>query len=224
MEEKGVTFSDELRWGTEKIVVHNYPNKEDLMYEASLSCSPTQTYVPKIYEENENSFPQHHTAIVDSGATHIYIAPNGPHVPLDTSAATIKVGTANVQVAISAGKATLPIPQLEADFPTTGYIMPDFTNTLICVGPIFDANCTVVFQKKDLTVLSTEGTPILQGWRENKLPRLWRFYLKPNDRSIQNYTTTNQKISVAHIAYGLPIIEALFRYMHVSSGFPVKST
>ena len=52
MEEKGVTFSDELRWGTEKIVVHNYPNKEDLMYEASLSCSPTQTYVPKISEEN----------------------------------------------------------------------------------------------------------------------------------------------------------------------------
>ena len=68
------------------------------MYEASLSCSPTQMYMPTLYEENENSLPQQHTGIVDSGATHLYIVPNAPHGPLDTSADTIKVGTANGQV------------------------------------------------------------------------------------------------------------------------------
>ena len=71
--------------------------------------------------------------------------------------------------------------------------MPSFTNTLIGAGPIYDANCTVVFNKKDVTVLSPEDKPILQGWTEKKLPRLWRFALKPTDRSIKDYTTTNQK-------------------------------
>ena len=99
MEKKEVKFSDEWRWGTAKTVVHKPPNKENLMYEASLICSPTQTYVPKISEENENSLPQQHTRILDSGATHFYIAPNAPHGPLDTITATIKVGTANGQVA-----------------------------------------------------------------------------------------------------------------------------
>ena len=117
------------------------------MYEAILSCSPTQTYMPTQYEGKENILPQQHTVIVDSGATHLYIAPTAPHEPLDTSAATIKVGTVNGQVETSAAKATLPIPQLTAYFPTIGYIMSSFTNKLIGVGPICDANCTV-FQEK----------------------------------------------------------------------------
>ena len=53
--------------------------------------------------------------------------------------------------------------------------MPTFTNTLIGVAPICDANCIVVFRKEDVTVLSPQGKPILQGWREDKLPRLWIF-------------------------------------------------
>ena len=39
----------------------------------------------------------------------------------------IRVGTANGKVAISIATATLPIPQLNSDFPTKGYIMPTFT-------------------------------------------------------------------------------------------------
>ena len=100
---------------------------------------------------------------MDSGATYLYIAPTAPHGPPDTSAATIKVGTANRKVETPAAKSTLPIPQLTADFPTTGYIIPSFTNTLIGVGPIFDANCTVVFKKKDVTLISPEGKKILTG-------------------------------------------------------------
>ena len=156
------------------------------MYEAILIYSPTRnTYIPKLSEENEKNLLPEHTVIVDSGATHLYIAPNAPHGPLDTSATKIRVGTANGQVTTSAAKATLPIPQLAADFPTTGYIMPTFKNTLVGIGPICDANCTVVFKKQDVTVISPEGKPILQGWREKKLPRLWRFALKPNDRGKQ---------------------------------------
>ena len=51
MEDKGLKFNDERQWGTAKTVVHKPTNKENLMYDASLSCSPTQTYVPNISEE-----------------------------------------------------------------------------------------------------------------------------------------------------------------------------
>ena len=55
---------------------------------------------------------------------------------MDATGENIKVGTANGQVANSTAKVTLPIPQVKTDFPTRGYIMPAFTNTLIGVGPI----------------------------------------------------------------------------------------
>ena len=127
-------------------------------------------------------------------------------------------------MAISTAKATLPIPQLAADFPTMGYIMPTFTNTLIGVGPICDANCTVVFRKEDVTFMSPDGKPIFQGWREKKLPRLWRFALRPDKRGDRKYTTTSQKVPEAHSVYNLPSVEALVRCMHAAAGLPIKST
>ena len=97
------------------------------MYEDSLSCSPTQ---------DGNILPQHHMGIVDSGATHIYIAPSTTHGCLNTKDTPITVGMASAQMVKSTATATLPIPQSAEDFPTTGYIIPSFTNTLIGVGPI----------------------------------------------------------------------------------------
>ena len=79
-----------------------------------------------------------------------------------------------------------------------------------------------MFKKRDVTVLSPEGKPILQGRIERKLPHLWHFALKPNDRSIHNYITTNQKGPAAHSAYDLPIIEALVRYMHAEAGLKLS--
>ena len=66
--------------------------------------------MPTQYEKKEHILPQQYTGILDSGATHLYIAPTAPHGPLDTSAATIKVGTANGQVETPAAKCTIPIP------------------------------------------------------------------------------------------------------------------
>ena len=83
------------------------------MYEASLSCSSTQMYMPTQYEGKENILPQQHTVIVDSGATHLHIASTAPHGPIDTSAATIKVGTANGKVETSCNN--LPTRSLVLD-------------------------------------------------------------------------------------------------------------
>ena len=102
--------------------------------------------------------------------------------------------------------------------------MPTFKNTLIGVGPICDANCTVVFNKEDVTLLSPQGKPILQGWREYKLPRLWIFALSPDKIKERLYTTTSQKKPEANNVYDLPSVEALVRYMHAAAGFPIRST
>ena len=121
------------------------------MYESSLRCSPkAKSYVSNRKDEH---LPPDKTGIVDSGATHMYIALNAPYDKMNTIEKQIRVGTANGKVAISIATATLPILQLNADFHTKGYIMPTFTNTLIGVGPICDANCTVVFRKEDVTVM-----------------------------------------------------------------------
>ena len=127
---------------------------------------------------------------MDSGETHIYIAPNAPYEKMDTTGKHIRVGTANGQESSSTATATIPIPQVKADFPTRGYIMPTFTNTFIGVVCFCDADCTVVFKKEYVTVLSPKGEPILQGWREEKLPRLCRFALSPDKKQKGFYTTS----------------------------------
>ena len=192
------------------------------MYEASLSfITTTKTYVSN---REENILPPDQTSIVHSGATHMYIAPNAPYGQMNTTAKKIIVGTANGQVAITTAMATLPIPKLDTDFPTKGYIMPTFTNTLIVVGPICDANCTVIFRKEDFKVMSPQGKPILRGRRENKRPRLWRFALIPDEIEEKKYTTTSQTGLEANIVYDLLSVEALVCYMHAAAGIPLKST
>ena len=59
MEEKGFPFNDEWHVETAKTVLLKNPYKENLIYEASLSCSfARKTY---ILEENENSPHPEHT-------------------------------------------------------------------------------------------------------------------------------------------------------------------
>ena len=112
------------------------------MYEASLRCSPTPSYIPNIPTTTAAAarriLPQK-KGIVDSGATHFYIAPSAPHGHPNTSTSQISVVTATEHVERSSVIATLPIPQLAEDFPTTGYMMPSSANTLVGVGPICDA-------------------------------------------------------------------------------------
>ena len=118
MEAKGIVFNDEWHVGTAKKIVLNNPNKDNFVYEASLSCiHTTKSYVS---EGSENILPPEQTGIVDSGATHLYKAPNAPYGQLNTTTNKIIVGTANGQVEISTAKATLPIPQLAADFTKMG--------------------------------------------------------------------------------------------------------
>ena len=102
--------------------------------------------------------------------------------------------------------------------------MPYFANTLVGVGPICDADCKVVFTKQDVTVFSPGGNPILTSWREKELPRLWRLALKPTEKLLMHHTPKRQTTPSVYSAYDLLSLEALVRYMHAESGFPVKYT
>ena len=79
MEANGIVFNDAWHVGPDKAktVVLNNPNKDNLKYEAILSCSPTN----KSYLSNkiDKYLPPDQTGIVDSDATHMYIAPNAPY-------------------------------------------------------------------------------------------------------------------------------------------------
>ena len=97
--------------------------------------------------------PQRDTGVVKYGATQLCITPTAPHGPSNTSTQKLCVGTATGHVDISLATASLPIPQLAEDFTTTGYIMSSFTKTLVGIGSICDADCTVLFTKQDVTVL-----------------------------------------------------------------------
>ena len=101
--------------------------------------------------------------------------------------------------------------------------MSSFTNTIVGVGPICDADCTVLFTKHNLTVFSPEGKLILTGWREKDMAKLWRFDLRPSKEPLLNQES-NRTTSLAYSAYYLPSVEALVMYMYAESGVPVKST
>ena len=77
MEAKDIVLNDACHVGPAKTVVLNNPNKDNLKYGASLSRSPTtKSYVSNRTDEH---LPPDKTCIVDSGATHMHIAPNAPY-------------------------------------------------------------------------------------------------------------------------------------------------
>ena len=65
--------------------------------------------------------------------------------------------------------------------------MPGFNHTLLGVGPIYDADCTVTFSKEDVVVRDATNRTILNGWREEKAPYLWRITLLPDNADIPEF-------------------------------------
>ena len=120
-----------------------------------------------------------------------------------------------------------------------GHIIPGFTNNLLSLGKLCDADCTAHLNKHTLLVNDKFGKPVLQGKREEAGARLWRVDIAPtptrpslptpqqppptpnSDNTVQ--TTNAQTTSHAH-AYDLPNTPGLIAYLHATAGYPVKST
>jgi hypothetical protein len=65
-----------------------------------------------------------------------------------------------------------------------GHVMPSFPHTLIGLGPFADLGCQIIFTKKAVSVIHPDGHIILEGWREQDGPRLWRFPLNATKASL----------------------------------------
>ena len=121
----------------------------------------------------------------------------------------VTVGTATGQTQSSTGTGELNLPKLPSDFPVTGHIMPGFKHTLIGVGPLCDADCTVTFTRAAVIVRDSQGSPVLTGWREQSGPRLWRIALQPGESNLPHMPhDANRTTLKAYSAYDLPSVKS----------------
>ena len=128
-------------------------------------------------------------------------------------------------MACSSDTAEAATPQLAHNFPTTGYVMPEFKHTLVGISTICDAGYKVTFSAQYVTVFAPNGKTILTGWRKAAGAKLWRFDLNPHYNQLPSTKLDTQEAMLsAFSAYDLPSVEALVHYLHATAGFPVKST
>ena len=105
--------------------------------------------------------------------------------------------------------------------PVTGKL----AGSLIGVGPLCDADCTVTFTSTAVLVRYPHGNPVLTGCREQSDPRLWRISLQPDENTLPSMPYGSNKTTLqAYSAYDLPSVSALIRYFHAAAGYTVQST
>ena len=103
--------------------------------------------------------------------------------------------------------------------------MLGFKHTLIGVGPLYDADCTVTFTRAAVIVRDSQGSPVLTGWREKSVPRLWRTALQPGESNLPHIPHDANRTTIkSYSAYDLPSVKALICYFHAAVGYPVRST
>jgi hypothetical protein len=133
--------------------------------------------------------PTHYnTAIVDTGASDHYFRPGAPLLHIDPSAPCTNIRTATGEHRASSATAQLAIPGFPTVAARTGHIIPGFTNNLISLGKLCDADCTATLDKHTLRVRDKDGQCFLTGHRETGGPRLWRVNIGPNKPTQQHDT------------------------------------
>ena len=91
----------------------------------------------------------------------IYFAADASIVNIYLSAPTVTVGTVTGQTQQATGTGDLNLPQLPSGLPITGHIITGFRHTLIGVGPLRDAECTVTFTREAVIVRDIQGMPVI---------------------------------------------------------------
>ncbi len=150
-------------------------------------------------KSSSQSLPLSHTGIADSGASGIYFARNAPVSNLNPTAPTVAVRVANGLPVISVASATLASVSALPLTALQGHVMPSFPHTLIGLGAFADQGCKIVFTKTAVSVIQPDGHSILEGWREETGPKLWRFPLlkQPTDSLGKDITQVDNKPTTA---------------------------
>ena len=69
------------------------------------------------------------TAVIDSGASNIYLTVNAPKQQVDKKAPTVRVSTADGTPQVSSASCDFALPHIPADFPKSGHVMPGLLKT-----------------------------------------------------------------------------------------------
>ena len=79
--------------------------------------------------------------------------------------------------------------------------------------------------EQSIVVYKPQQWPFITGWREHIGTKLWRIALLPPPSNLSTPPTGTTRASLqAFSAYDLRSLEALVRYFHAASGFPVRDT
>jgi hypothetical protein len=118
----------------------------------------------------------------------------------------------------------LLLPKLPLEFTKTHIIPGLATSSLLYVGQLVDANCSVKFDRTSVEVLHNHKR-ILEGVR-NERNGLWTVDLQDNNSHSDKYktTTTNLKSERSHRVYECTNKRDLVRFLHVAAFSPVQDT
>ena len=84
----------------------------------------------------------------------MHLTKYAPNVKVREDAPPIQVGTAYGESQRSSSTCELAIPNLPADFPVSGHVIPVFQENLVGIGPICDADYSVTFTKDAFSMYS----------------------------------------------------------------------
>ncbi len=126
------------------------------------------------------------------------------------------------------------MPAIPTLLARSGHIMPGFTNNLLSLGKLCDADCTATIDKHKLEVHDKYGQKVMHGDRELTGARLWRVNIAPHPTSLAATppppsptvptkppsTATHREVRTLD----LPNTPALIAYHHATAGYPVKQT
>jgi hypothetical protein len=105
---------------------------------------------------------------------------SAPLVQMNNNAPITKIHTATGELKASSASALLAIRGLPTQQARTVHIIPGFTNNLLSLGKLCDADCTAYIDKNKLEVHNSHGQKILHGDREQTGARLWRVNIAPS--------------------------------------------
>ena len=137
---------------------------------AAIICSPPHLTTRTLADN---------TAIADTGASDHYFTPTAPVINVTTGNKPAILRTATGELKHSSASAHLVIQGIPTDTARTVHIIPGFTNNLLSLGKLCDADCTAKLDKTNLTIYNKDGHQILQGKREQHGARLWRVDIAP---------------------------------------------
>ena len=112
---------------------------------------------------------------------------------VDRTAPKIQVGTAAGVLQKLSATCDLALPHLPTDFPKIGYVMPEFHENLVGIGPMCDAGYTIQFTADAVIISNPDGVPVSTGWQESTGPRLWCMTLQPAPEHVPKLQPTNTK-------------------------------